>query len=65
MLGTDSLINALFAGVGVTSPQQGQHGVSGLLGYHARIENIESSFRVQHDFDSDDTSLFFSLIHWL
>jgi hypothetical protein len=65
LLGTDNLINALFVGVGVTSPHPGQKGVSGLLGYHKRIENIESSFRVQHDFDRDDTSFFFSLIHWL
>ncbi len=65
LLRTGSLIDALFVGVGVTSPNPGQHGVSGLLGYHKRIENIESSFRVQHDFDRDDTSIFFSLIHWL
>lgn len=65
LLRTDSLIDALFVGVGVTSPQPGQHGVSGLLGYHKRIDSIESSFRVQHDFDRDDTSIFFSLIHWL
>lgn len=65
LFGTGSLIDALFVGVGVTSPNPGQHGVSGLLGYHKRINNIESSFRVQHDFDRDDTSIFFSLIHWL
>lgn len=65
LLGTDSLVSALFVGVGITSPNPGQNGVSGLLGYHKRIDNIESSFRVQHDFDRDDTSLFFSLIHWL
>lgn len=65
LLGTKGLINALFVGVGVTSPNPGQDGVSGLLGYHTRIESIESSFRAQHDFDRDDTSLFFSLIHWL
>jgi hypothetical protein len=65
LLGIDSLVNALFVGVGVTSPNPGQNGVSGLLGYHKRVENIESSFRVQHDFDRDDTSIFFSLIHWL
>jgi len=62
---TGSLIDALFVGVGVTSPSPGQHGVSGLLGYHKRIDNIESSFRLQHDFDRDDTTLFFSLIRWL
>jgi hypothetical protein len=65
LLGTNSLLDALFVGVGVTSPNPGQHGVSGLLGYHKRIDNLESSFRVQHDFDRDDTSIFFSLIHWL
>ena len=65
LLGNNNLINALFVGVGVTSPQPGQHGVSGLLGYHTRIDSIESSFRVQHDFDINDTSIFFSLIHWL
>ncbi len=65
LFGTDTLINALFVGVGVTSPNPGQKGVSGLLGYHKRIDNIESSCRVQHDFDRDDTSIFFSLIHWL
>ena len=65
LLGTNSLIDSLFVGVGITSPNPGQHGVSGLLGYHKRVDNIESSFRVQHDFDRDDTSIFFSLIHWL
>ncbi|MGZ5007201.1 MAG: hypothetical protein ACXWE9_01250 [Methylobacter sp.] len=65
LLGIDSWINALFAGVGITSPKPGQNGVSALLGYHTRIDSIESSFRVQHDFDRDDTSIFFSLIHWL
>lgn len=65
LLGIDSWVNALFVGVGVTSPNPGQNGVSGLLGYHKRIDNIESSFRVQHDFDRDDTSIFFSFIHWL
>ncbi|MGZ8159892.1 MAG: hypothetical protein ACXWT1_00145 [Methylobacter sp.] len=65
LLKIDSLVNALFVGIGVTSPNPGRNGVSGLLGYHKRIENIESSFRVQHDFDRDDTSIFFSLIHWL
>ncbi len=65
LLKTNSLLDALFVGVGVTSPHPGQDGISGLLGYHQRINNIESSFRVQHDFDRDDTSIFFSLIHWL
>lgn len=53
LLRTDSLIDALFVGIGATSPNPGQHGVSGLLGYHKRIDNIESSFRVQHDFDRE------------
>ncbi|MGZ4969000.1 MAG: hypothetical protein ACXV8O_16510 [Methylobacter sp.] len=65
LLGTDSLIDALFVGVGVTSPNPGQNGVSGLLGYHTRIDSIESSFRLQHDFDINNTAIFFSLIHWL
>lgn len=64
-LDTDSLLNALFVGFGATSPNPGQDGISGLFGYHKRIGNIESSFRVQHDFDRDDTTIFFSLIHWL
>ncbi|MDO9141787.1 MAG: hypothetical protein Q7U38_15820 [Methylobacter sp.] len=65
LLGVDSLFSALFVGLGTTSPNPGQDGISGLLGYHKRIDNIESSFRVQHDFDGDDTAIFFSLIHWL
>lgn len=65
LFGTKTLLDALFVGVGVTDPNPGRHGVSGLLGYHQRIENLESSCRVQHDFDRDDTSIFFSLIHWL
>jgi hypothetical protein len=65
LLGGDSLLNSVFVGAGITSPHPGQNGVSGLLGYHKRIQNIESSFRVQHDFDRDDTTFFFSLIDWL
>jgi hypothetical protein len=64
-LGNDSLLNALFVGVGTTSPNPGQDGVSGLFGYHKRIGSFESSARVQHDFDRNDTSLFIDFIHWL
>jgi hypothetical protein len=65
LLGYDNLLSALFVGVGNTSPNPGQDGVSGLFGYHKRIGNFESSARLQHDFDRDDTSLFISVIHWL
>ncbi len=65
LLGNDSLLNALFVGVGNTSPNPGKDGVSGLFGYHKRIGNFESSARVQHDFDRNDTSLFVSVIQWL
>lgn len=65
MLGTQSLLDALFIGLGVTSPHPGKDGVSGLAGFHQRFGNFESSARVQHDFDHDDTTLFVSVIHWL
>jgi hypothetical protein len=65
LLGFNNIVSALFVGIGLSSPNPGQDGVSGLLGYHKRIDNIESSLRVQHDFDRDDTSTFFSLIYWL
>ena len=65
LLGTDSLINALFVGAGFNNPQPGQSGVTGSVGYHKRINNLESSLRVQHDFGIDDTALFFDVIHWL
>lgn len=65
LVGNDSLLNALFVGVGTTSPNPGQDGVSGLFGYHKRIGSFESSARVQHDFDRNDTSLFISVIQWL
>lgn len=61
----DSLFSALFVGIGTTSPNPGQDGVSALFGYHKRIGNFESSARVQHDFDRNDTTLFISFIHWL
>ncbi|MDD1605155.1 MAG: hypothetical protein LUP96_00440 [Methylococcaceae bacterium] len=63
--GDKSLLSALFVGVGVTSPNPGKDGLSGLFGYHKRINNFESSLRVQHDFDRDDTTLFFNAIQWL
>jgi hypothetical protein len=65
LLGSDSLFSALFVGVGATSPNPGESGVSGLFGYHKRFGNFESSARVQHDFSRDDTSLFISIIQWL
>jgi hypothetical protein len=65
LLGHEHLLSALFVGVGHTSPTVGKDGVSGLFGYHKRIGNFESSARVQHDFDRNDTSLFVSIIHWL
>lgn len=65
LLGLDHWLSAAFVGLGVTSPHPGADGVSGLLGYHQRIDNLESSFRIEHDFDRDDTGFFFSLIHWL
>lgn len=64
-LGNDNLLSALFVGVGNTSPNPSKDGVSGLFGYHKRIGNFESSARVQHDFDRNDTSLFVSVIQWL
>lgn len=65
LLGTKSLFDALFVGVGVTRPNPGNDGVSGLFGFHQRFGNFESSARVQHDFDHDDTAVFIDVIHWL
>ena len=65
LLGNDNLLSALFVGVGNTSPNPGQDGVSGLFGYHKLIGNFESSARVQHDFNRNDTALFVSVIQWL
>lgn len=58
-------LDAFFVGVGNTRQNPGQGGISGLFGYHRSFGNLESSARVQHDFDRDETSLFFGLIHWL
>jgi hypothetical protein len=65
LLGHDSLLSSLFVGGGMTSPNPGENGVSGLLGYAARIKHLGSNLRLQHDFDRDDTSLYFGLIYWL
>ncbi len=65
LLAPGSWLDTLFVGVGNTSPNPGQDGVSGIFGYHQRIGHFESSIRVQHDFDRDDTALFVDLIHWL
>lgn len=65
LLGIDNLVSAVFVGVGVTSPKPGEDGVSGLLGYNKHFNNFESNFRVQHDFDQDDTAFYFGAIYWL
>ncbi len=65
LLAPGTWLDTLFVGVGNTSPNPVQDGVSGIFGYHQRIGHFESSIRVQHDFDRDDTSLFVSVIHWL
>lgn len=66
LFGTDSLLNALFVGVGTTTnPNSGNDSVSVLFGYHKRVGSFESSARVQHDVDRHDTALFVSIIHWL
>jgi 5-formyltetrahydrofolate cyclo-ligase len=65
LLRNDSLLSSIFVGAGVTSPNPGEDGVSGLLGYAARIKHLGSNVRVQHDFDRDDTSLYFGLIYWI
>lgn len=64
-LGAKSLFDALFIGLGTTHLNSGKNGVSGLAGFHQRYGNFESSARVQHDFDRDDTTLFVGVIHWL
>lgn len=65
ILDHDNLWSALFVGVGDTRLNSGKNNLSGLFGYHKRIGNFESSARVQHDFDRNDTALFVSFIHWL
>ncbi|MGR9053678.1 MAG: hypothetical protein ACU84J_13615 [Gammaproteobacteria bacterium] len=63
--GVGGLWNALFIGMSAENPKPGSTGYSALFGYHGRIEHLESSLRLQHDFSQRDTALFFSLIHWL
>lgn len=63
--GAESWLDALFVGVGTTYYDPGEEAISGIFGYRQRWGDFESSTRLQHDFDRDETALFFILIHWL
>ncbi|MGZ5071465.1 MAG: hypothetical protein ACXWF8_19225 [Methylobacter sp.] len=65
LLRDTSLLSSVFVGTGVTSPNPGANGTSGIIGYLQRFKHVESNVRVQHDFDRDDTSLYFGAIYWL
>ena len=61
----NSLFNTLFVGIGIASPNFDKDEISALFGYNQRYGKFGSSTRIQHDFNRNDTSLIFSLNHWL
>lgn len=65
VFGVDNLLSSIFVGGGITNPQPGENGTSGIVGYVKRFSHFESNVRVQHDFDRDDTTLYFGAIYWL
>lgn len=61
----DAVFNALFVGFGQTDSNPGNNTLSGLFGYHKRMGNIESSMRLQHDFNINQNAFFIDFIYWL